>query len=119
AMNSPDARKQALTKLYRIQATFQANQNAALEKALQAAKADLGTKLEKSVDLEALDAKLTQSQELANDLSVKLQGREFEANSPAQIQRMYSEAMSNENINTAEHLTIVLIGGVGAFALAC
>ncbi len=116
---TPDARKQSLTKLWQIQATYLAQQKRALKDSYETARADLDKKLSKSVELETLDSELTQAQELANDLSVKLQALQIDAEAPPQITRLYSEAMATENINTTEHWTIVAMGGIAGFALAC
>jgi capsular exopolysaccharide synthesis family protein len=119
ARNSPDTRKQMFTKLYGIQYSSQQQQMATMGKALQAAKAELTRKLEKSVALEALSTKLEQNQNIANDMSIKLQSLEIDESAPPQIARIYQEAIPSENINTSEHWTIVILGGLGAFALTC
>ncbi|MEX2317719.1 MAG: polysaccharide biosynthesis tyrosine autokinase [Pirellulales bacterium] len=119
SQSAPDARKQMYMKLYGIQYSFQQQQLASLNKLLEDAKADLTKKLEKSVELEALNAKMEQAQEIANEMNFKLQTLEIDAESPPQIDYLYTEPISSENINTAEHWTIVILGGLSAFALTC
>jgi capsular exopolysaccharide synthesis family protein len=116
---TPDNRKKSLTNQYKIQWGLYAQQGAVLENGVKESKIALSRLLAKSVELETLDAKLSQSQELANDLSFKVQSMELEMGTTAKIVPLYEEAMSSENINTVEHWTIVILGGASAFGLAC
>jgi capsular exopolysaccharide synthesis family protein len=68
--------------------------------------------------LETREEELKQLQQIANDMSVKLQSLDVDAHAPAQIQ-LLQKAVPTKNINTAEHYTIAILGGLSGFALTC
>jgi capsular exopolysaccharide synthesis family protein len=81
----------------------------------------LKTRMEKSVDQETRRAELQQLQEVANDMSKKLESIDVEA-SAADVTNQYErlqDAVVMPSINKAQHYSIAFLGGVSAFALTC
>ncbi len=107
-----------LTKRYRMLINSLQAQLGAANKTLETKMATLKTRIEKSGDLETRQEDLKQYQQIANDMSVKLESLDFDANAPAQIKQV-QQAVPTKNINTAQHYAIVILGGLGAFALTC
>jgi capsular exopolysaccharide synthesis family protein len=78
----------------------------------------LGERLERSVELENRANELKQLQEVANDMSIKLEGLDVEASAPAQIKKV-QPAVPRAGINKMQHYSISILGGLAAFGLTC
>jgi capsular exopolysaccharide synthesis family protein len=78
----------------------------------------LNNRLERSVELENRANELKQLQEIANDMSIKLEGLDVEANAPAQIKQV-QPAVARRGINKMQHYSISALGGIAGFALTC
>jgi polysaccharide biosynthesis transport protein len=78
----------------------------------------LTQRLERSVELERRANEIKQLQEIANDMSIKLEGLDVEANAPAQIKKV-QPAIPRRGINKVQHYSISALGGLAGFALTC
>ena len=78
----------------------------------------LTQRLKRSVELENRANEIKQLQEIANDMSIKLEGLDVEANAPAQIRKL-QPAIPRRGINKAQHYSISALGGLAGFALTC
>ena len=78
----------------------------------------LTQRLERSVELENRANEIKQLQEIANDMSIKLEGLDVEANAPAQIRKV-QPAIPRRGINKVQHYSISALGGLAGFALTC
>jgi polysaccharide biosynthesis transport protein len=114
----PNLPLQQLTKRYKTTVGSLQGQVAQATKELDAKMAEIKTRVERSSDLETREEKLKQLQEIANDMSVKLESLDIDASAPDQI-RQVQQAVPTKNINTAEHYAIASIGGIAAFGLTC
>jgi capsular exopolysaccharide synthesis family protein len=115
---APNYALQTLNKRYRTMFTMLGSQINAANKALEEKMAQLKTRIKRSGDLEQREEDLKQLQQIANDMSVKLESLDIEATAPEPIiQRQ--PAVKSEDINTSEHYTIVILGSLASFGLAC
>jgi capsular exopolysaccharide synthesis family protein len=78
----------------------------------------LTQRLERSVELENRVNEIQQLQEIANDMSIKLEGLDVEANAPPQIKKL-QPAVPRRGINKMQHYSISALGGLAGFALTC
>jgi capsular exopolysaccharide synthesis family protein len=78
----------------------------------------LSKRLEKSVALETSAEELKQKQQLANDMSLKLESLDIDLEVPPQIHQV-QPAVPTENINAVQHYSISILGGLAGFALTC
>ncbi len=116
--SKPNIALDQLKKRYRTTISSFQGQLAAATKDLEANQEKLKSRNEKSGDLETRKAELEQLQEIANDMSVKLESLDIEAAAPEQI-RLVQPAVATEDINATQHYVIVAIGGLAGFALTC
>jgi capsular exopolysaccharide synthesis family protein len=116
--NAPDDQKRQITKLYRITLNSYRQQANSVDTALNEGMAELRKKLEKSVELTTLSTELEQLQRIADDMRIRLETLEIDRNQPPQVVKLH-DAITSPNINTVEHWTIAILGGVSAFALTC
>lgn len=114
----PNLPLQQLTKRYKTTLL-------ALNSQLQTATNELKVKMEeltkrvaKSSDLETRKEELKQLQQIANDMSIKLQSLDIDATRPSQIQSI-QPAVPTKNINATEHYVITAFGGIAGFGLTC
>lgn len=114
----PNIPLQQLTKRYKTTLM-------ALNSQLQTATNELKVKMEeltkrvaRSTDLETRQEELKQLQQIANDMSIKLQSLDIDAGRPSQIQAI-QPAVPTKNINATEHYVITAIGGLAGFGLTC
>jgi capsular exopolysaccharide synthesis family protein len=68
--------------------------------------------------MEQREEDLKQLQQIANDMSVKLESLDIEVGAQDQIKQV-QQAVPSEDINTTEHYSIVILGSLASFALAC
>lgn len=115
---SPDSRKTIYTKIYQIKSGYQLQQLGGLDDLITENEKKLNKMLAKSVELQTLAAELEQRQKVADDMAVKLAALDVDQTAPPRIFKLH-DAIARPNINTAEHWTIVFLGGVGAFAVTC
>src|SRR4051812_7695301 len=80
---------------------------------------DLSKQLEISVELETQGDDIKQMQEIAKDMTVKLEGLDIDLNAPEQIRQIGGGAVVTKNINTTEHYAIAGLGGIAGFGLTC
>ena len=116
--NKPNLPLQQLTQRFRTNAQSLNTQLAAMTKTLEQKKKDLQSRVTRSVELETRGEKLKQLQEIARDMSVKLQGVDIDAIAPEQIVQV-QQAILTKNINTAQHYAIAGLGGMAGFGLTC
>ena len=114
----PNVPLQQLTKRYKLTFGMLQGQLNAAAKALETKMADLKKRVERSTELETRDEELKQLQQIANDMSVKLESLDIDAHAPSQIQPL-QPAVATKNINTAEHYAIAILGGLTGFGLTC
>jgi capsular exopolysaccharide synthesis family protein len=115
---TPNQDKKQYTKYLRLETGMQQQQMAGLMNSIKEKMTELNKKLEKSPDLERMYAELEQKQQVANDMAIKLETLEVDRAAPRRIVKLH-DAMTSSNINRAEHWTLVILGGIGAFALTC
>jgi len=116
--SKPNIALQQLMKRYRTTIASLQGQLAAVTKALDADLEKVKSRVETNGDLETRKTKMEQLQEIANDMSVKLESLDIEASAPEQI-RPLQPAVPMKDINATQHYVIVAIGGLGGFALTC
>ena len=116
--NKPNIMLQQLTQRFRAQGGSLKQQLDMATKDLDQKKKDLAKRLEKSVVLETSSEELKQKQQLANDMSLKLESLSIDLEVPAQI-RQVQPAVATKNINTAQHYSIAILGGLAGLALTC
>ncbi len=116
--SKPDSGLQQLTKEFSTQLGSLRSQLAGVGTAFDAKKEELAGRIEKSVDLDTRERQLDQLEQIANDMSIKLESLDIEANAPEQI-RQIQRAVSRKGMNRAQQVTIAAVGGLGAFVLTC
>jgi polysaccharide biosynthesis transport protein len=114
----PNLPLQQLTKRYRTQIMSLNQRLGGVTKELETKMADLKKRVERLPELETREEELKQLQEIANDMSVKLESLDVEQNRPAQIQQV-QPAVPTKNINATEHYVIATLGGLAGFGLTC
>jgi capsular exopolysaccharide synthesis family protein len=114
----PNMQLQQLQKEYQTILQSMRMQLAMVNRQLEESRAALASRLERSVDLETRNNELKQLQDIADDMSIKLEGLDVEANAPQQIKKV-QPAVARKGINTAQHYAISILGGLSAFALTC
>lgn len=116
--SKPNVALQQLTMTFQTNARALQGQIVEATKSLEQKKNDLKKHLEKSVDLEVRSEELKQKQQIANDMSVKLETLDIDAGAPPQIHQV-QPAEITPNINTTQHYAIAALGGMTGFALTC
>jgi capsular exopolysaccharide synthesis family protein len=116
--NKPNVPLQQLTQRFQTNFGSMKQQLALSTKTLETKKKELQKRNERSVDLETRGEELKQLQQIANDMSAKLESLDIEQQVPAQI-RQVQEAVPTKNINTAQHYTIAIFGGLAGLGLTC
>jgi capsular exopolysaccharide synthesis family protein len=116
--NKENVPLQQLTQRFRTQGSAMQQQIVKMTGNLEQKKKDLLKRFEKSVDLETRGEELKQKQQIANDMSAKLEVLDIELGAPAQI-RPVQEALVTKNINTVQHYSIAILGGAAGFLLSC
>lgn len=114
----PNLPLQQLTKRYKTTMQSLQGQIAAATKSLETKMTTLKGRVEKSADLQTREEELKQLQQIANDMSIKLESLDIDANAPDQI-RPVQPAVATKNINTVQHYSIAALGGIAGFALTC
>jgi len=114
----PNFPLQQYTKRYKTQLMSLNGRLQAADKELKTKLEELKKRVERSTDLETREEELKQLQQIANDMSVKLQSLDIEASRPSQIQPL-QPAVATKNINATEHYVISGLGGLAGFGLAC
>jgi polysaccharide biosynthesis transport protein len=114
----PNLPLQQLTKRYKTQLYALNNRLMATTKELETKIADVKKRVERLPELETREEELKQLQQIANDMSVKLESLDIEANRPAQIQQV-QPAVPTKNINATEHYVIATLGGLAGLGLTC
>jgi capsular exopolysaccharide synthesis family protein len=119
--SAPNAYLQSMTQEFQVRLASMQQQwggvNAAIEEKMKA----LAAKNEQSVDLQTRSAELEQLQEIAKDMSLKLETLDVEADAPEQTEQIQKlqPAIVTLGINKVQHYSIAALGGLGAFALTC
>ncbi len=90
----------------------------AINKSLEEKTAQLDKRTETVVDVVTRKTELDNLQDISNDMISKLESLDIELNAPAQIQQKHG-AVPTKGINTAQHYSIAIIGGLAGFALTC
>ena len=118
AQSAPNVALQQLTKEFQTQFNAMRMQWAGADQALTKKLEDLTSRGEISVDMELREQELDQLKEIANDMSIKLESIDVELTAPRQITKV-QDAVPQEGINTAQHYSIAILGGLAAFGLTC
>lgn len=113
---SPNLLVQQYTKEANLMVSAGKQRLAQLDKTLEERMKKLKQKVEVSVDLQTRHAEIEQLQEIAKDMSIKLESLEVEAAAPPQI-KLLQPAVPTENINTNQHYAISILGALIAFGL--
>jgi capsular exopolysaccharide synthesis family protein len=116
--SKPNAAVQQLTKEFQTQYRFLAAQASALANALEEKMKELSSRTEMSLELEERQRELEQLEQIASDMSIKLESLDIEANAPEQI-RQIQAAVSSPGTNKVQQYGIAAMGGLGAFVLTC
>ncbi len=116
--SKPNQDLQRIRKEFQIRAGLLNQQLQALEKTSQEMRETLTSKTQKSVELEVGRAHLEQLQEIARDMSIRLEQFDIEEVAPARI-RQIQQATVTPAINSATRYGITALGGLGVFALTC
>ncbi|MEX2112928.1 MAG: polysaccharide biosynthesis tyrosine autokinase [Pirellulales bacterium] len=116
--SKPNQQLLSVRKEFQIRAGVLQQQLAALTKTMTEKSEKLNEKSRKSVELEVGQAELEQLQEIAGDMSIKLEQYDVEAVAPARIRRI-QKATVTPAINSTTRYTIVGLGATAAFALTC
>lgn len=116
--SKPNQQLLSVRKEFQIRAGVLQQQLAALTKTMTEKSEKLTEKSRKSVELEVGQAELEQLQEIAGDMSIKLEQYDVEAVAPARIRRI-QKATVTPAINSTTRYTIVGLGATAAFALTC
>lgn len=116
--SKPNVALQQLMLRYRTNMGLVQRQLATITKALDAKLSTLQNRVAKSADLETRQKELEQLQQIANDMSVKLESLDIDANAPEQIRSLQS-AVATKNINATQHYAIVGVGAIAGFGLTC
>lgn len=116
--SKPNTDLQRVRKEFQIRAGVIQQQLTALNKSTQEKKEELDKKSQRSVELEVGANELAQLQEIANDMSIKLEQFDVEAVAPNRIRQM-QEATVSPAINSATRYAITGLGGVMALCLTC
>ncbi len=114
----PNPQLQSLRKEFQIRAGVLQSQVQALAKAIQEKTEKLTSKNQKSVELEVGAAELEQLQQIAGDMSLKLEQFDVEAVAPDRI-RLIQKATVTPAINATMRYTITGMGAVAGLALTC
>jgi capsular exopolysaccharide synthesis family protein len=114
----PNPELQALSKEFQVRAGVLGQQIQTLEKSITEMTEELMKKGEKSVELDIKLAELEQLQEIARDMSIRLETFDVEAVAPPRI-RPLQPATISPGYGAATRVTIASLGGIGAFALTC
>lgn len=116
--SQPSRELQAIGKEFQIRAGMLNQQIQQLDKSITEETEKLMAKTERSVDLEVKQSELEQLEEIARDMSIKLESVDVEAQAPSRI-RLLQSAVVTKDINEATRYTIIGMGGLAAFALTC
>ena len=116
--SKPNTDLQRVRKEFQIRAGMLQQQLAALDKSVTGMREELEKKSRRSVELEVGSNELAQLQEIANDMSIKLEQFDVEAVAPNRIRQM-QEATVSPAINSATRYAITGMGGVMALCLTC
>jgi succinoglycan biosynthesis transport protein ExoP len=120
-ITSPNNELQRLTKEFQLRFGALRRQYAALDATAEEKLEELKEKMGKSVDLEMRSSELEQLQDVAKDMSIKLESIDVEAQLPEEMQQIQQiqRAVGSVGINKVQHYAIAILGGLGAFALTC
>lgn len=114
----PNQQLQSFRKEFQIRAGYLQAQIQNIDKTIQERKEQLDAKNQQSVELEVGQAELDQLQEIAGDMSLKLERFDIEAVAPKRIRKIQNATVTPA-INAAMRYTITALGGIGGFALTC
>jgi capsular exopolysaccharide synthesis family protein len=116
--SKPNTAVQQLTKEFGTQINFLRAQAGAVANGLEEKMKELSGRTEVSVELDSRQRDLEQLEQIANDMSIKLESLDVEANAPEQI-RQLQQAIASKGMNKTQQYGIAALGGLGAFALIC
>ena len=116
--SKPNSAVQQLTKEFTTRFNYLRAQAGGLANALEEKMKELEARSEVSVELATRKRDLDQLEQIAQDMSIKLESLDVEANAPEQI-RQIQQAVPSKGMNKAQQYGIAAIGGLGAFAITC
>jgi capsular exopolysaccharide synthesis family protein len=116
--SKPNAAVQTLTKEFQLQFNYLRAQAGAVANALEEKHKELSNRTEKSLELDSRLRDLEQREQISQDMSIKLESLDVEANAPEQI-RQIQQAIASKAMNKSQQYGIAALGAMGAFALIC
>jgi capsular exopolysaccharide synthesis family protein len=116
--SQPNLALQQMTQTFKTQAGSYQMQLANVAKELDKKKKELQARVSRNGELEFRNDELKQLQQLSNDMNLKLESLDIDLETPPQI-RQIQQAVLTKNINTAQHYSIAIVGGLAGFALTC
>jgi polysaccharide biosynthesis transport protein len=114
----PDSTLQQLTKDFQTRSNSLRMQYAQLQKTLDESRKKLEDRVKRSTELDTLSRELDQLEQIATDMTVKLESLEIEASAPPQIVQV-QPAIPSRGTSKAQQMAISSVGGLAAFALGC
>jgi capsular exopolysaccharide synthesis family protein len=109
---------QQLNKEFQLQVNYLRAQANGLGTAIDEKMKQLKARSEVSVDMDSRQRELEQLEQIANDMSIKLESLDVEANAPEQI-RQIQPAIASKGMNKTQQLGISVLGAGAVFALTC
>jgi capsular exopolysaccharide synthesis family protein len=116
--SKPNSAVQQLTKEFTTQFNYLRAQAGGLANTLEEKMKELEARGEKSVELDSRRRDLEQLEQIANDMSIKLESLDVEANAPEQI-RQLQQAVPSQGMNKVQQYGIAAAGGLAMFVLSC
>lgn len=117
--SKPNVASAQLAKRYGLILRSLQSQLAAITKTKDAKMKELQTRVERVGDLEVRKAELDQLQDIANDMSSKLESLDIEQTAANDQIKMLQQAVATRGINTYQHYAIAALGGLSGLALTC
>jgi capsular exopolysaccharide synthesis family protein len=118
-LTQPNPQLQTLTKEFQMNIRSLQAQGANTRKGLEAAMAALQKRNERSTELDSLAKELEQLQQVADDMAIRSQSLEIEAQSPVKQIEMVQRAVATGGASKAQQVVMSSVGGALAFALGC
>jgi capsular exopolysaccharide synthesis family protein len=118
AQTKPNLALSQLTSEFRTNFNSVRQQHAYVMQGFEKAMTALNKRIEKSVELDTRGRELEQLQKIADDMSMKFESLEIEAQAPQQIEQV-QKAVGSPGNSKAQQITISAMGGMMAFALSC
>jgi capsular exopolysaccharide synthesis family protein len=117
--SKPNLASSQLAKRYGVMLRSLKSQFDGVSKTKDTKMKELQARVERVGDMEVRKAELDQLQEIANDMSSKLESLNIETDAANKQIKQLQPAIATRGINTFQHYAIASLGGMGGFALTC